>query len=90
VLGRDLSAGELLAFYGYIGYLYDPAVRSGDFTCRCRWRSPAVDRVFETLDTARRSWTRPTPFHLPTVRGDGRVFKQFPSGYDRSSPWLHE
>jgi subfamily B ATP-binding cassette protein MsbA len=75
VLGRNLSAGELLAFYGYVGYLYDPAVRSWTSTCRCSGRWPPWTVSFEDLDTQPEIVTRPTPVALPTVRGDVAFLK---------------
>jgi subfamily B ATP-binding cassette protein MsbA len=81
VLGRNLSAGELLAFYGYIGYLYDPAVRLVDFNVQVQWAMAAVDRVFETLDTQPEIVDAPDAVALPTVRGDV-AFLKVNFGYD--------
>jgi subfamily B ATP-binding cassette protein MsbA len=88
VLGRDLSAGELLAFYGYIGYLYDPAVRLVDFNVQVQWAMASVDRVFETLDTQPEIVDAPDAVALPTVRGDV-AFLKVNFGYDPDQPVLH-
>ena len=87
VLGRSLSAGELLAFYGYIGYLYDPAVRLVDFNVQVQWAMAAVDRVFETLDTRPEIVDAPDAVSLPTVRGEVE-FQGVTFGYDPEQPVL--
>lgn len=51
VLGRTLHPGELMAFVGYIGYLYDPSLRLVDFNIQAQWAGASMDRVFEVLDT---------------------------------------
>ena len=87
VLGRRLTAGELLAFYGYIGYLYDPAVRLVDFNVQVQWALAAIDRVFETLDTRPEIVDAPGAVHLPTVRGEVE-FRNVTFGYDPEQPVL--
>jgi subfamily B ATP-binding cassette protein MsbA len=88
VLRRNVTAGELLAFYGYIGYLYDPAVRLVDFNVQVQWAMAAVDRVFETLDTRPEIIDAPDAVHLPTVRGEVE-FRNVTFGYDPEQPVLH-
>lgn len=89
VLGRSLTAGELLAFYGYLAYLYEPAVRLVDFNVQVQWALAAVDRVFETLDTRPEVIDTPDAVHLPTVRGEVE-FKHVEFGYDADQPVLHD
>ncbi len=81
VLGRDLKPGELLAFYSYLGSLYDPAVRVVDFNVQLQWASAAIDRVFETLDTRADIVDAPDAVHLGSVRGD-ISFENIIFGYD--------
>lgn len=70
VLGRQLHAGELLAFTFYMGYLYDPAVRVVDFNITLQWAGAAIDRVFETLDTRPDIEDSPNARPLPSMRGE--------------------
>lgn len=70
VYRRAMQPGELLAFYGYIGYLYDPAVRLVDFNVQVQWAMAATDRVFETLDTQPEIVDAPNAVALPSVKGD--------------------
>lgn len=70
VLGRQLQAGELLAFTFYMGYLYDPAVRVVDFNITLQWAGAAIDRVFETLDTRPDIQDSPDSLPMPDMRGE--------------------
>lgn len=70
VLGRQLQAGELLAFTFYMGYLYDPAVRVVDFNITLQWAGAAIDRVFEVLDTRPDIEDSPNAKPLPHMRGE--------------------
>jgi ABC-type multidrug transport system, ATPase and permease components len=89
VLRRQLTPGELFAFHGYIGYLYDPTVRLVDFNVQVQWALAAVDRVFETLDTRPEIIDAPDAKHLATVKG-AVEFRQVTFGYDASQPVLHD
>jgi subfamily B ATP-binding cassette protein MsbA len=84
VLGRDLKPGELLAFYSYLGSLYDPAVRVIDFNVQLQWASAAIDRVFETLDTRADIVDAEDAVSLPTVRGNIK-FEDVTFGYDKDN-----
>jgi ABC-type multidrug transport system fused ATPase/permease subunit len=70
VLGRQLQAGELLAFTFYMGYLYDPAVRVVDFNITLQWAGAAIDRVFEVLDSRPDVEDSPNARPLPQMRGE--------------------
>jgi ABC-type multidrug transport system fused ATPase/permease subunit len=87
VLGRQLKPGELLAFYSYLGSLYDPAVRVVDFNVQLQWASAAIDRVFETLDTRADIVDAPDAVHLNTVKGQVS-FENMTFGYDKENPVL--
>ena len=89
VLGRQLKPGELLAFYSYLAYLYDPAVRLVDFNVQLQWANAAIERVFETLDTTPEIIDAPDAVHLPTVRGEVE-FDHVTFGYDADQPVLHD
>ncbi len=89
VMGQNLKPGELLAFYGYLNYLYDPAVRLVDFNVQVQWALAAVDRVFETLDTRPEIIDAPDAVHLPTVRGEVE-FRNVTFGYDAEQPVIHD
>ena len=69
-LKRQMTAGELFAFYSYISYLYDPAVRLVDFNVQLQWANAAIERVFETLDTRPEIIDKPNAISLPTVKGN--------------------
>lgn len=86
---HELSSGKLLAFYSYLAYLYDPAVRVVDFNVQLQWAGAAIDRVFETLDTRPEIIDTPEAVHLPTVKG-AISFDHVTFGYDPANPVLHD
>jgi len=86
---HELSSGKLLAFYSYLAYLYDPAVRVVDFNVQLQWAGAAIDRVFETLDTRPEIIDTPEAVHLPTVKG-AISFDHVTFGYDPATPVLHD
>lgn len=45
-----ITPGELLVFYGFLGYLYLPTQRLADATAALQQQLAAVDRVFQLLD----------------------------------------
>ncbi|MFM2223707.1 MAG: hypothetical protein RLZZ78_1964, partial [Armatimonadota bacterium] len=88
MVGREIKPGELLAFYSYLSYLYDPAVRVVDFNVQLQWASAAIDRVFETLDTQPEIIDSPDAILLPSVTGKVE-FDHVTFGYDSENPVLH-
>jgi len=89
VLHRQLQPGELIAFVGYIGYLYGPALRLVDFNIQAQWAGAAIDRVFETLDT--RPEIIDAPDAVPVAEMKGAVeFQGVTFGYDPEKPVLHD
>jgi len=88
VKGQHLSPGALFAFYGYLAYLYDPAVRIVDFNVQLQWANAAIERVFETLDTRPEIVDSPDAVYLPTVRGEVE-FQDVTFGYSATEPVLH-
>jgi subfamily B ATP-binding cassette protein MsbA len=88
VLQRQLQPGELIAFVGYIGYLYGPALRLVDFNIQAQWAGAAIDRVFETLDTRPEIVDAPDAVAVPEMRGSVE-FRDVTFGYDPEKPVLH-
>lgn len=89
VLHRHLQPGELIAFVGYIGYLYGPALRLVDFNIQAQWAGAAIDRVFETLDTRPEIMDAPDAIAMPNMRG-AVEFQSVTFGYDPDKPVLHD
>ena len=89
VLNTQLKPGELLAFYSYLAYLYEPVVRLVDFNVQLQWANAAIERVFETLDTTPEIIDAPDAVHLPTVSGEVE-FDHVTFGYDADQPVLHD
>lgn len=89
VLQRQLQPGELLAFVGYVGYLYGPALRLVDFNIQAQWAGAAIDRVFETLDTRPEIVDAPDAVPMPNMKG-AVEFQSVTFGYDPEKPVLHD
>lgn len=89
VLNRQLQPGELIAFVGYIGYLYGPALRLVDFNIQAQWAGAAIDRVFETLDTRPEIMDAPDAIPMPHMKG-AVEFQSVTFGYDKDKPVLHD
>ena len=87
MVGKEIKPGELLAFYSYLSYLYDPAVRVVDFNVQLQWASSAIDRVFETLDTQPEIIDAPDAQPLPFIKGKV-AFCDVTFGYDSENPVL--
>jgi len=89
VFGRQLQAGDLIAFTGYISYLYGPVLRLVDFNTQAQWAGAAIDRVFETLDTRPEITDAPDAIYLRDIRG-AVEFRNVTFGYDRNNPVLFD
>ena len=73
VINGELSAGSLMAFYGYIsGYIYAPTVRMIQLNDQIARTNTALGRIFYTLDTKPIVTDKPDAVVLPDVRGDVR------------------
>ncbi len=73
VINGELSAGSLMAFYGYIsGYIYAPTVRMIQLNDQIARTNTALGRIFYTLDTKPNVNDKPDALVLPDVRGDVR------------------
>lgn len=51
VIQGSLTTGELMAFYGLVGFLFGPAARIAELSARFQESLVSVERVFEILDT---------------------------------------
>ena len=88
---RDLKPGELFAFYSYLAYLYEPAVRLVDFNVQLQWANAAIERVFRDAGhPARRSSIRPRCGLPADGARRGRVPRNVTFGYDPAQPVLHD
>lgn len=71
VIEGNLTAGSLMAFYGYIsGYIYAPTVRLIQLNDQIARTNTALGRIFYTLDTKPNVNDKPDAKPLPNVRGD--------------------
>jgi ATP-binding cassette, subfamily B, bacterial len=71
VMGGHLTAGQLMAFYGFIaGYLYGPTLRLIQINDQIARANAALWRIFRTLDTKPNVDDKPNAEPLPTIRGD--------------------
>jgi ATP-binding cassette, subfamily B, bacterial len=71
VIGGRMTAGELMAFYGYIsGYLYAPTLRLIQINDQLARANAALWRIFRTLDMQPNVQDKPDAAVLPPIRGD--------------------
>lgn len=71
VIRGDLTAGSLMAFYGFIGgYLYGPTLRLIQINDQVARTNAALWRIFYTLDTKPNVEDKPGAKDLPTIQGD--------------------
>ena len=67
-----LTVGSLMAFYGYLGMLYQPIQRLTELNLILANSLAAMDRIFEVFDTFSEVQERPQADDLPRVRGEIR------------------
>lgn len=89
VFHHELQPGELVAFTGYLSYLYDPALRLVDFNVQAQWAGAAIDRVFETLDTRPEIVDAPNAIMPKSLQG-AVEFRDVTFGYDKANPVLRD
>ncbi len=88
ILHRQMHIGDLIAFNGWIAFLYDPAVRLVDFNVTLQWAGAALDRIFETLDTRPEISDTQDAVSLRNLKG--RVcIENVSFGYDSDTTVLH-
>jgi len=70
VWAGELTIGTLMAFYGYLGMLYQPIQRLTELNLILANSLAAMDRIFEVFDTCSDVRERPQAQALPRVRGE--------------------
>ena len=80
-----LSIGSLMAFYGYLGMLYQPIQRLTELNLILANSLAAMDRIFEVFDTFSEVRERPNAFILgsPAERSAGRIPERAPGSAGR-------
>jgi ATP-binding cassette subfamily B protein len=88
VIQGEMSAGSLIAFYGYMGgYVYQPTQRLIQLNDQIARVNTALWRIFANLDTKPNVEDKPDAIVLPTMRGDVR-YEHIWFGYDADQPVL--
>jgi subfamily B ATP-binding cassette protein MsbA len=82
-----LSVGMLMAFYGYLGMLYQPIQRLTELNLILANSLAAMDRIFEVFDTFPEVQERPRASVLSNVRGE-IVFEDVSFKYEGREPVL--
>src|SRR3989338_6610558 len=82
-----LTVGSLMAFYGYLGMLYQPIQRLTELNLILANSLAAMDRIFEVFDEFPEVRERPDAGALPRVRGEIR-FEDVDFRYDGRGPVL--
>ena len=86
VMQSQLSAGSLVAFFGYVGgFVYQPTQRLIQLNDQLARVNTALWRIFTTLDTQPSVRDRPGAVPLPTVRGDV-AYEDVWFGYEPAHP----
>src|SRR5437762_2854299 len=70
VLAGRLTIGTLMAFYAYLGLLYQPVQRLTELNLIVASSLAAMDRIFEVFDTQPEVRERPGARDIGRVRGD--------------------
>src|SRR5207247_8878427 len=70
VLAGRLTIGTLMAFYAYLGLLFQPVQRLTELNLIVASSRAAMDRIFEVFDTYPQVRERPGARVLGRVRGD--------------------
>jgi len=89
VWGGRISIGTLMAFYAYLGMLYQPIQRLTELNLILTNSLAAMDRIFEVFDTYPEVQERPQAAALGRVRGD-IAFEQVTFRYEGREPVLEE
>src|SRR5438046_1607404 len=87
VLAGRLTIGTLMAFYAYLGLLYQPVQRLTELNLIVASSLAAMDRIFEVFDTYPEVRERPGARVLSRVRGE-IVFDDVGFRYDGGPPVL--
>ncbi len=84
-----LSVGTLMAFYGYLGMLYQPIQRLTELNLVLASSMAAMDRIFEVFDTYPEVREQPGALELERVRG-GIAFERVTFRYEDRGPVLSD
>jgi ABC-type multidrug transport system fused ATPase/permease subunit len=87
VLAGRLTIGTLMAFYAYLGLLYQPVQRLTELNLIVASSLAAMDRIFEVFDTYPEVRERPSARVLRRVRGE-ITFEDVTFRYDGGPPVL--
>ncbi|NJL31686.1 MAG: ATP-binding cassette domain-containing protein, partial [Phycisphaerales bacterium] len=87
VLGRELTLGTLLAFFGYLHMFYGPLNQLTHLTSWITQFTTQMHRIFEVLDTPVSIQDAKAPIPMPDVQGR-IVFDNVVFGYSRQNPIL--
>ena len=88
VMRGEMTAGSLIAFYGFIGgYVYQPTQRLIQLNDQIARVNTALWRIFANLDTKPNVEDKPDAIPLPTLRGDVR-YEHIWFGYEADHPVL--
>ncbi len=82
-----ITVGMLMAFYGYLGMLYQPIQRLTELNLILANSMAAMDRIFEVFDTFSEVQEKPGARPFPRVRG-GIAFEDVTFQYDGREPVL--
>jgi ABC-type multidrug transport system fused ATPase/permease subunit len=79
-----MTAGEIVAFYTYLGYLYQPIIRLSGTTAVIEQGMSSVRRIYEVLDTAPSPPEKPNAI-IPSQPARGHIkFENVYFSYDNS------
>jgi len=83
VIQKNLTVGELAAFYAYLGMFYQPLNRLTELNILLANSQSAIERIFDLFNTAPEIVNRPNAKEVARVRGEIR-FSDVSFGYDSS------
>jgi subfamily B ATP-binding cassette protein MsbA len=83
VVQKNLTVGELAAFYAYLGMFYQPLNRLTELNIQLANSQSAIERIFELFNTAPEIINRPQSREVAKVKGEIR-FYNVSFGYESS------
>ncbi len=83
VIQKNLTVGELAAFYAYLGMFYQPLNRLTELNILLANSQSAIERIFDLFNTAPEIVNRPNAKEVARVKGEIR-FSEVSFGYDSS------
>ena len=89
VWDAHLSVGALMAFYGYLGLLYQPLQRLTELNLILANSLAAMDRIFDVFDICPEVQEKPQAKTLAAVQ-NGIRFDAVSFGYNKDQAVLHE